>query len=139
MLREKRNTIITAVANDLPTFFSIYTTMLKQRMWLRANPKEEARDELGRSHNEVTASYVEMFKLYLQARKPDSIMSEVRAFFDSPEVMRVASKEDSFGDCYHNAKSADDLVTCGQEETKVRDDLLKALISELRRPSSEGR
>jgi hypothetical protein len=55
-----------------------------------ANPNPDARDELGRSRAAMEAEFWETWKLYVQARKFGSVISDVTSVFTSSAVADAA-------------------------------------------------
>ena len=135
-MRDKRAVLITSVANDLPTFVSIYTSMKTWQKWLKdpANKSDTARDDYMRPRDEVSKAYFELAKMYLQARKPESILADVEVFFDSPEVRSLVKKEQDALDAIHDAETRADVAKRADEQDKVGAALLKAMAIEIRQP-----
>lgn len=135
-IQEKKALLITAVANELPSFVSIYASMLKRHRWLRdaKNAAVDSKGELNETREEVYKLYVDLFKTYLQARKPESILADVRSTFESQEVadaaVRVAAAIDAIG----SAKTDDEVKERTKAQEPVRAALLDAMAKEIRRP-----
>lgn len=135
-VQEKKTVLITSVANDLPTFVSVYASMLKRHRWLRdpKNESEGATDEFHRPREEVYRLYVDLFKMYLQARKPESILADVKSTFESEAVADAAKREMGAIDAIGEAKTDADVKDRTKAQEPVRAALLDAMAAEIRQP-----
>jgi hypothetical protein len=87
---EKKVAIASTYAGDIETANVLTGTLRKKRLWLLANPNPDARDELGRPRAEMEKEFWETWKLYVQARKLASVITDVRSAFISPAVQEAA-------------------------------------------------
>jgi hypothetical protein len=132
--REKQIALLSSVANDVPTYVSTMGSMRKFKLWLKEHPKsDDTYGDTGWSRNEVSSLYKEYFRLYLQARKASSILAEVRAYYDTPQVLTLANQEDSVVDAIEEGtKMADEVNKAARAQDEVLKALIKAMVEEIR-------
>ena len=71
--------------------------------------------------------------MYLQARKASSILAEVRAYYDTPQVLTLANQEDSVVDAIEEGtKMADEVNKAARAQDEVLKALIKAMVEEIR-------
>lgn len=135
-MHEKKAVLVTAVANELPSFVSIYASMLKRHRWLRdaKDGVADARGEFNETREEVYKLYVDLFKMYLQARKPESILADVRSTFESREVADAAKRQLDAINAIGEAKTDDDVKARTKAQEPIRTALLDAMANEIRQP-----
>ena len=132
-LREKQIALLSSVANDVSTYVSTMGSMRKLKLWLQNS--QDPQDAIGRSREEVRGIYTEYFKFYLQARKADSILAEVRGYYKNGEVIELADKEERAVDAMEDAKTEDEVRRRMDLQVGVRKLLLNAMAEEIRNPS----
>jgi len=132
-LREKAITLVSSVANDLPTYVSTMGSMRKLKLWLKTHKNSDEKDEIGRPRDDVDKDYREFFKLYLQARKASSILAEVRAYYRKETVLQLADEEERAVEAIEDAKTDDEVPKRMEIQVGIRKRLLSAMTEEIRK------
>jgi hypothetical protein len=130
--REKMASIITSAANDISTYESMKGSWQKRKAWLSGHTSEN--DEWhGRSHSDVYADYYELWKMMMQARKPDAVFAEIRSFYCGDDVGRLVGKLAGALDALSGAQTEDAVEPLIEEMDRIFESLVAAMGMELRR------
>lgn len=130
-IRDKKMAVTSALANDLSTYIGMKGSFLKRKIWLNSHRDESAMRD-GATRADVQKEYFDIWKLMMQARKPDAVLAEVRSFFASPEVIDDADKVESAIAALDEAKTEADVEPLAKEQEKSRRELVRAMGRELR-------
>jgi hypothetical protein len=130
-LFEKKVSIASAYANDIETANSLAGTIKKKRLWLLANPSSDARDDLGRSRAEMEKEFWETWKLYIQARKFASVITDVRSAFTSPAVEAAAQDLLKAYEAEQLSKTDAELEQRDRDGEKLVEKLSRAMSEEI--------
>jgi hypothetical protein len=133
-IREKKIALVSSAANDVPTYVSIFASMLKRKLWLQENTNSDAKYDDGRSRDDVHKEYWELFEAYLHARKAISILVEVQAYFGKPVQVQVKMEKDSI-DAIETAPKSKDVIPLVKSEEPKFEELLRAMVAEIKLPN----
>jgi hypothetical protein len=132
---EKKVSIASTYANDIETANVLTGTLKKKRLWLLANPSPDARDELGRPRAEMEKEFWETWKLYVQARKLASVITDVQSTFTSPAVQEAAQGVVNAYEAEQRSQTDAELEQNRLEEEKTVTQLSHAMSDELHQGS----
>jgi hypothetical protein len=130
--------IITSTANDLSTYVSMKGSWQRRKAWLGEHTNK-ADEWNGRSHSDVYQDYYELWKMMMQARKPDAVFAEIRSFYCGEDVLRLVGKLATALEAIGNAKTESAVEPLIKEEDKVFESLIDAMSDELRKVASRER
>ena len=134
-LLEKQIAVAAGFTNDLPNTLMTYVSMRKAKFWLEdeKNKSPDAKTpDLGLDRQEEMKLYLDLFKSYLQSRKTDSMISELRIFYASESVKPFIDGEDAALRAIGDAKTIPELLEMFGKEPAPRHELVKAMSETIR-------
>lgn len=137
--REKQTALLSSVSTEIPAYISTMGSTRKLRAWLQdpKNQSSDAKDDVGRTRDEVLKEYADFFKLQLKTRTSTSILAEVGAHFESKEVCDLANDEERVIARIHDATTGEARTDALAAEEKIFDGLLAAMANEMNQPRKE--
>jgi hypothetical protein len=129
--RDKRMTLLSAFPNEIETSHGILTALVKKRIWLASHRADTDQDELGRPRKQVDQEFWEVWKMYSDARKPYAILTEVKVFFDSTDVIVAVDRANAAITKEYTARTEDELDADVGEAQTLLEKLTEAMSDEL--------
>jgi hypothetical protein len=129
--RDKRMNLLSAFPNEIETSHGILTALVKKKLWLASHRADTDTDELGRPRKQVDQEFWEVWKMYSDARKPYAILTEVKVFFDSPEVITAVDRANSAITKEYTARTEDELDADVAAASGLLEHLTDAMSDEL--------
>ena len=129
--RDKGMSLLSTFPNEIETSHAILAAMVQRRIWLAGHRAETDADELGRTRKQVDDEFWEVWKMYTDTRKPYAVLTEVKVFFDSPEVIAAADQANAAITKEYSATTQDELEADVHEAQALVDCVIIAMSDEL--------
>jgi hypothetical protein len=130
--RQKQTEVFSSVVNDLPVYVSTMGSMRSLRVWLKDHQQDDDKyGEVGLPRDQALAQYLKFFKLTLKTRTASSILMEVKSFYATEAVCRLANEEDLAIKNLHDASGVPQIKEAATAQDKVFDSLVSAMAEEL--------
>jgi hypothetical protein len=137
-LREQQIAVLKSVTDDLPSYVATMASMMSFRQWLDAHDKKSADvDQRGRSRDEISKLYEDLYKLHLQKRNSTSILAQVDAYYEGQPVCDRVNDESRAIEKIHDAKDLKEREDLLHAEERVFEGLLTAMAAEIRPRSGD--
>jgi hypothetical protein len=131
--RAKQTEVLSSVANDLPVYISTMGSMRELKVWLKEHKQDDDRfGDIGLPRDEVVKQYSEFYKLTLKTRTAVPILMEVRSFYLTDRVCRLANEEDLAIKKLHDATDVEGVKEAAKAQDKAFDSLLIAMAEEVK-------